>query len=242
MVKPSNDTMDDLQCLLDRIQLEGSRNDPSAVEQVAENLRLRLNLRVDQCGEHIFHSLAAQLLNVNLKETGKGNDTAATSESIKMPKSPRGEPQLQSTWSTETSSTSSSIPERVVSPNRACPTIVIETSSENEGNPNAGRRPSRSSALKFTSDKLEEGRPKGMLAGSLRRSVSPIRNGRHGQDASVHSPANAPLLSRSMEDSGLCRKRNSLKPPMSPFPSTLLSDSFGSSQPATPTSPVSLRA
>jgi hypothetical protein len=234
-MNPSNDGMADLQCLLDRIQLEGSRNDPSAVDQVAETLRLRLNLRVDQHDEQIFHSLAAQLLNVNLNGSGKGYDATVGSENTGISKLPRGEPQLQSTWSTETTSTASTLPERMDSPCATGPAIVIETLPDDRGNSNAGLCRGRSPTVESRSDKMEEGRPIGMRSGSLRRSASPFRTffaGWQGKDASAHSTANAPQQYRSNEDSGSFRGRNSLKPPMSPFPSTS-NDSFVSPQPVT---------
>lgn len=91
--------MSDLQSLLDRIAIEGSSNNPCSVDEVAENLRLRLNLR--RSGDNsIFKSIAAQLLELKIDGHVGSEETSPT----------KAEPELQSTWSTETSSTANSSP------------------------------------------------------------------------------------------------------------------------------------
>ncbi|CAB9529616.1 Translocation protein SEC63 homolog [Seminavis robusta] len=223
-----DDEMTDLQSLLDRIQLEGNRNDQSAVDEVAENLRVRLNIRVED--EHIFHALAAQLLNVDI---GKDNDPAVQS---RMSSDMRKESQrpdltaaeLQTTWSTETTSTatSSSSSER-----RDSPTVAMEAPSSDSGNSkesiDRGRSPREGSS--FTAQQSNGARVH-------QRASSPAFHGIFSggeKEASSQSPANTQTQSRSNSGTNRGRSGSNLKPPMSPYPSPH-NDSFGSSLPATP--------
>jgi len=98
----------DLQSLLGKIQLEGSTNDSGAVDQVANNLRARLNISVED--EGIFQRLASQLLQVNISGAGKefggdrGTSCAHYPTELSSSSPALKEPELQSTWSTDTSS------------------------------------------------------------------------------------------------------------------------------------------
>ena len=124
----------DLQSLLERIDLQGGKQEPTAVDEVAEAIKTRLNIRVED--DAIFKSLASQLLGVAISTPNQSNSTAsskeehASSSSSGSPASPSNtkNPELQKTWSGETAST--------VNTQRNLPTVdTIDGSTSNGSSP-----------------------------------------------------------------------------------------------------------
>ena len=261
----SDGGLTDLQSLLERIDLQGTRNDSTAVDEVAENLRARLNIRVDD--EAIFKSLASQLLGVTISGSPENKDSTNPTAGSPSHPSPVKEPELQKTWSGETSSTDNSQPEMRNPPgvetisgstsSSSSPASLEQQSSSESHERNRGRSPSRENGNELgtavpTPDIARgNSRPPtsdGKSTRASRRSPSPFRLGNifswkakdtHTGGASASPAAAGPPLrtNRSFERSASANGNTTpSRPPMSPYPPSSES-SFGSSMPPTPHNP-----
>ena len=258
--------MADLQSTLERIDLQGRKQESQAVDEVADILRKKLKINFEDDAD--FNSLASHLLKLKLASSPKTQDSEQSAGANNSPaKSPQmKEPELQKTWSGETSSTDNSQPDVQNAPSAQpisgsfsssppAESQEIPAPSETVGG-GRGRSPFRNAknagaTVSAPENTRGSNRPPTSDtkakrdSRTTRRSQSPFRFfNRKAKDtqtegAQASPTVGAPLQSRSFDkgtSATISGNTTPNRPPMSPFPPSSAT-SFGSSNPPTPYTP-----
>lgn len=161
--------MSELESLLVNIDIQGRRQETQAVDEVADILRKNLQINFENDGD--FNTLASQILQMKIASSPRNQESEQSAGANSPSQSPQlKDPELQKTWSGETSSTENSRPD--VRNNPSAQPISGSFSSS---------PPAESREIPAPSETLGGGRGR-----------SPFRENANDAGANVPAPENAP--------------------------------------------------